>query len=97
MVNLKDPITGVQAFPGDLDAWLCSRQRIHDLTKELKELGVQYMGLCCGNRAHYTRAMAEELGRRPPASRYSPDMSQHLSSLQDADHNHAASKFYCNR
>ena len=27
------------------------------------------------------RTMCETLGRRPPASRYSPDMSQHISVI----------------
>ena len=89
--------TGQKAFPCDLDAWLCSRTSIHKLTRDLAELGVQYLGLCCGNRAHFTRAMAEELGREPPASRYSPDMSQHLSSLSDKDHSHSATSFIHNQ
>ena len=40
-------------------------------------LGVRYLGVCCGAGPHHIRAMAEALGRRPPASRYSPDMSRH--------------------
>ena len=54
---------------------------IEQLTKDLLEIGVQYMGLCCGNRAYYIRKMAETLGRKPPASRYSADMLQHLSQV----------------
>ena len=41
------------------------------------EIGVAYLGLCCGAAPHHIRAMAEAMGRRPPASRYSPDMSKH--------------------
>ena len=37
----------------------------------------RYLGLCCGAAPHHIRAMAEAMGRRPPASRYSPDMSKH--------------------
>ncbi|ELU10764.1 hypothetical protein CAPTEDRAFT_200197 [Capitella teleta] len=97
MVNLKDPVTGENAFPGELDPWLCTRRRIDEFTKELKEIGVQYLGLCCGNRAHFTRAMAEALGRKPPASRYSPDMSQHFSTMTDNQHEYSAAKFYSNK
>ena len=32
--------------------------------------------MCIRDR-HYTRSLAEALGRTPPASRYSPDMSKH--------------------
>lgn len=93
-VNACNP--GEKAFPCDLDAWLCTRKAIHQLTQELIKLGVQYMGLCCGSRSHYLRAMAEELGRKPPASRYSPDMSQHLSQ-QTSKHNiYAAQTFNTN-
>jgi len=93
MVDLKDPQTGTRAFPCDLDAWLCSRTHIEELTKELKEIGVQYMGICCGNRAHMIRAMAETIGRKPPASRYSPDMSQHMSRIMDEEHGYDAGRF----
>ena len=43
------------------------------------------MGLCCGNRAHYIRAMAEMLGRSPPASKYSADMTQHYTRLKESN------------
>jgi hypothetical protein len=28
------------------------------------------MGICCGNSGELTRAMAETMGRSPPASKY---------------------------
>jgi betaine-homocysteine S-methyltransferase len=40
-------------------------------------LGVNYFGICCGCAPHHVRAMAEALGRTPPASRFSADMSRH--------------------
>ena len=40
-------------------------------------MGVRYLGLCCGAGPHTVRALAEALGRTPPASRYSADMSRH--------------------
>ncbi len=41
------------------------------------ELGVRYLGICCGAGPHHIRALAESLGRRPQASKYSADMSKH--------------------
>src|SRR5207237_4753706 len=35
------------------------------------------LGVCCGTAPHHIRAMAEALGRTPPASRYTADMSKH--------------------
>ena len=70
-------LSGLPAFPIDLDAHFCSRSQIHKFGEQCKELGIQYVGLCCGNCAHYTRTLGESLGRSPPASKFSPDMSQH--------------------
>lgn len=35
------------------------------------------LDLCCGAGPHHIRALAEALGRHPPASHYSTDMSKH--------------------
>ena len=51
--------------------------RVAEFARAALELGVSYLGLCCGAAPHHIRAMAEAMGRRPPASRYSPDMSKH--------------------
>ena len=40
-------------------------------------LGIRYLGVCCGAGPHHIRALAEAVGKRPPASKYSPDMSKH--------------------
>ncbi len=72
-----DCIPGGQPFPTALDPFVCNRYEIGEFARAAYELGVRYLGVCCGNGAHHTRAMAEALGRRPPASRYSPDMSKH--------------------
>ncbi|XP_013387238.1 betaine--homocysteine S-methyltransferase 1 [Lingula anatina] len=55
----------------DLPAWLCSRSQIGEYAAQAREIGIQYIGLCCGNAPHYFRIVAETYGRRPPASRYS--------------------------
>jgi betaine-homocysteine S-methyltransferase len=48
-----------------------------DFAVQARDLGVDYIGICCGAGPHHVRAMAEALGRTTPASRYSPDLSQH--------------------
>ena len=40
-------------------------------------MGIRYLGVCCGAGPHHIRALAEAVGRHPPASRYSADMSKH--------------------
>jgi betaine-homocysteine S-methyltransferase len=67
-----------RAFPTALDPFLCSRYEIAAFGKEALALGVRYLGVCCGAGPHHIRSLAEALGRRPPASRFSPDMSKHI-------------------
>jgi len=68
---------GGGAFPVALDPFTSTRYDVADFTRDALDLGVEYLGLCCGAAPHHIRAMAEAMGRRPPASRYSPDMSKH--------------------
>ena len=77
-MSLTDPCCGGRrAFPVGLDPFLCTRQEIFDFGREAYELGIRYLGVCCGAGPHHIRALAESLGRSPPASRYSVDMSRH--------------------
>jgi betaine-homocysteine S-methyltransferase len=68
---------GGHAFPVALDPFTCTRFDVADFARDAVALGVEYVGLCCGAAPHHIRAMAEAMGRQPPASRYSPDMSKH--------------------
>ena len=79
--SLHDPASSVDpnglAFPTALDPFVCTRYEIADFAREAMDLGILYLGVCCGAGPHHIRAMAEALGRTPPASRYSADMSKH--------------------
>jgi methionine synthase I (cobalamin-dependent) len=81
--SLTDPAyaSGIpegRPFPTALDPFVCNRYEIADFGKAAYALGVRYLGVCCGAGPHHIRALAEGLGRRPPASRFSPDMSKHI-------------------
>jgi betaine-homocysteine S-methyltransferase len=77
--SLSDPtLPDGQAFPTALDPFTCNRYEIGAFTTAAASAGVRYFGLCCGAAPHHIRAMAEALGRTPPASRYSADMSKHV-------------------
>ena len=65
-------------FPTALDPFLCSRYEIAQFGRAAYGIGVRYLGVCCGAGPHHVRSLAEALGRRPEASRYSPDMSKHI-------------------
>ncbi|XP_071818891.1 betaine--homocysteine S-methyltransferase 1-like isoform X2 [Apostichopus japonicus] len=74
---LTDPVTGEFVFPTNLDCALCTRDDIYKFGRRCDELGIPYIGLCCGNAAAYTRTLCESIGRKPPASKYSPCMEVH--------------------
>ncbi|XP_071818632.1 betaine--homocysteine S-methyltransferase 1-like [Apostichopus japonicus] len=76
-LQLTDPITGEKVFSANLDCVMCSRDDIFKFGRRCDEIGIDYLGLCCGNSPHYTRTLCESIGRRPPASEYSPDMDLH--------------------
>lgn len=73
---LKDS-HGNRAFPVGLDPFLCTRFEMADFAVQAKEIGVNFIGICCGGAPHHVRAMAEALGRNVPSSQYSPDLSMH--------------------
>jgi betaine-homocysteine S-methyltransferase len=75
---LRDPCCGDRmAFPDGLDPFTATRSEIFDFGREAFDAGIRYLGVCCGAGPHHIRALAESLGRHPPASRYSKDMSKH--------------------
>jgi betaine-homocysteine S-methyltransferase len=86
--SLSDPrcscIPGERPFPVALDALTCNRYEMAAFAKEAQSMDVRYIGVCCGAGPHHIRSIAEALGRTPPASRYSPDMSRHSFYGTDA-------------
>src|SRR5437899_13057012 len=79
--SLSDPacasIPAGRPFPTALDPFVCNRYEIPGFGKADFELDVRYLGVYCGGGPHHIRSLAEALGRRPPASRFSPHMSKH--------------------
>lgn len=69
--------TGEQAFPLALEPFLYNRFEMANFAKRAQQMGINYIGICCGGAPHYVRAMAEALGKTVPASKYSPVMSLH--------------------
>jgi betaine-homocysteine S-methyltransferase len=85
--SLRDPgcaqLPPEGPFPTALDPFTCNRYEMAAFAREAVELGVGYLGTCCGGAPHHVRAMAEALGRRPEASAYSPDLSKHYALGND--------------
>jgi betaine-homocysteine S-methyltransferase len=81
---------GERAFPVALDPFVCTRFEMAQFALQARELGVNYVGICCGAGPHHVRAMAEALGREVPASRYSPSMDLHPMFRADVSAKDAA-------
>ena len=78
--SLRDPhetSADVMAFPTALDPFTCTRDEMGRFASTAQTMGIDYIGVCCGAGPHHIRSVAEALGRTPPASRYSADMSKH--------------------
>lgn len=79
--SLEDPgcgcIPGERPFPTALDPFTCNRYEVGAFATDCWDLGLRYIGVCCGGAPHHVRAMAQAWGRQPEASRYDPDMTRH--------------------
>lgn len=80
----KDPecahcIPDKRSFPVALDPFQVTRYEIAEFGRAAHAMGVNYLGVCCGAGPHHIRALAESLGRKPAASRFSADMSKHYA------------------
>jgi betaine-homocysteine S-methyltransferase len=68
---------GQDAFPLQLDPFVLTRVEMAGYAMKAEEMGVHYIGSCCGSAPHHVRAMAEALGRVVPNSKYSPQLDLH--------------------
>jgi betaine-homocysteine S-methyltransferase len=68
-----------RSFPVALDPFQTTRYEIAEFGRKATAMNVRYLGVCCGAGPHHVRALAEALGRKPAASRFSPDMSKHYA------------------
>ncbi|WP_026701748.1 homocysteine S-methyltransferase family protein [Salibacterium aidingense] len=65
-------------FPTSLDPLYHNRYEIAEWAKEAKDIGINYIGLCCGASPAMIRAIAEAIGYETINSKYSPDMEKHF-------------------
>ena len=68
---------GNRPFPIALDPFTCNRFEIAEFGRAALALDIRYLVVCCGAGPHHIRALAEAVGKHPPASKYSADMSKH--------------------
>ena len=61
--------TSLPEFPVGLDPLQLTRKAMADYAREAREIGVNYIGACCGAVATHIREMALALGKIPPDKR----------------------------
>ena len=67
-----------RTFPTALDPLYCNRYEIREFGKEAYELGINYLGVCCGATPMHIREVAEAAGLTVPASKYREKMENHF-------------------
>tara|TARA_Y100000590_G_scaffold53921_1_gene56287 strand:- start:1112 stop:2176 length:1065 start_codon:yes stop_codon:yes gene_type:complete len=82
-LNLPDnngcecPTPHKSPFPTALDPMQCNRYEIGNFAKEAFNMGVNYLGVCCGANPMLIREVAEAVGLKVPASKYRENMANH--------------------
>lgn len=61
--------TSLPEFPLGLDPLQLARQEMGDFALEARDMGIDYIGSCCGSVASHVRAMAVALGKAPAQMR----------------------------
>jgi betaine-homocysteine S-methyltransferase len=67
-----------RTFPTALDPLYANRYEIGAFAKEVHDLGINYIGVCCGASPMLVREVAEAVGKTTEASRFSEKMSNHF-------------------
>lgn len=61
----KPDFTSLDEFPTELDPLQLTRNEMADYARQAQQMGISYIGACCGAVATHIRAMAQALGKLP--------------------------------
>ncbi len=67
-----------RTFPTALDPLYCNRYEIRRFAERAWKNEIKYLGVCCGAAPIHIREVAEAMGRKPAASRFSENMHKHF-------------------
>ena len=76
--------TGSKGFPDKLNPYQLTRYELGDFAKQARDLGVNYIGGCCGCEGSHIRQMARVLGKKPLQLREWKVDYQHPQSATEA-------------
>lgn len=74
--------TATPAFPDRLEPTRLTRYDMAAFAERAREMGVNYVGSCCGSGAQHVREMARALGKYTEATPWTPDPSRPMSATE---------------
>jgi betaine-homocysteine S-methyltransferase len=79
--------TSLPQFPYELDHLQLTRREMGEYARRAQEIGVNYIGSCCGSVASHVREMAKVLGKLPPDNRiWKKGGAKPMSAYEYYDH-----------
>jgi betaine-homocysteine S-methyltransferase len=89
----KPDFTSLPEFPYALDPLQLTRKEMGDYAVKAKEIGINYIGSCCGSVAMHVRAMAQALGKLTNDKRtWKKGGEKAMSAYEYYDHDSVMSK-----
>jgi len=89
----KPDFTSLPEFPYALDPLQLTRKQMGEYAKQAKEIGINYIGSCCGSVAMHVREMARVLGKLPAESRiWKKGGAKPMSAYEYYDHDQISAK-----
>lgn len=83
----KPDFTSLDEFPTQLDPFQLSRAEMAQYARAAADMGIGFIGACCGAVSTHIRAMAAELGKLPEDTRqWRVDYSQPMSAYEYYEH-----------
>ncbi len=83
--------TGSPAFPDRLEQIMIDRYEMADFARRARDIGVSYIGSCCGSIATHVREMAKALGKQQAQTVWQPRPEAPMSETEfNWDRAHAA-------
>jgi len=85
--------TSLPEFPYGLDPLQLTRKQMGDYALQAREIGINYIGSCCGSVAEHVREMARVLGKLPAESRiWKKGGAKPMSAYEYYDHDQMTTK-----
>src|SRR5579864_3327788 len=89
----KPDFTSLPEFPYALDPLQLNRREMGDYAARAKEIGINYIGSCCGSVASHVREMAKALGKLAPDTRiWKTGGTKPMSAFEYYDHDKVEAK-----